>query len=71
MTTKPQALLNAYYARFGPSAPACNFYYDPRWGWMWDYLSPQLIGNNFDEALERVKTSEAMALLIETQEAQP
>jgi len=64
IATNSQKLFNEYYKRFGPSAPSCNFYYDPRFGWMWDYRSPQLIGNNFDEALERVQTSKAMETII-------
>lgn len=67
--SKAEQLITEYEKRFGTDAPGANIYYDSRIGWMWNYLAPQLIGANFDEAMNTVKTSRAMEFLLEGMEA--
>jgi len=61
--TKIEKMKKEFQERFKKKT---EFYYDARFGWMWKYKNypPQIIGNNFQEALKTIKTSKAMEYLI-------
>ena len=61
---KSEQLQYEFHKRFDKKA---TFYYNPRYGWMWKYkeYAPQIIGNNFKQALLTVQTSYAMEYLLE------
>lgn len=65
MTAKSDKLAKAYKQRFGDDAPGACFYYDKYHRcWIWNYISPQNIGHNFDAAMLAVNNSTAMAELL-------
>jgi hypothetical protein len=67
MTARSDKLVKAYRQRFGDDAPGACIYYDTFYGcWMWNHISPQNIGQNFDAAMATIKNSSAMAILLDT-----
>jgi hypothetical protein len=65
MATKKETILqDEFRKRFNTNA---RFYYDSVNGWMWAYkrFTPQRIGYNFGQALDAVRTSEALSFLMD------
>jgi len=63
-----EKLQTAYRDRFGSDAPSATFYYSQSYkNWMFDVAgrSPQKIGGNIREAIERVLHGKGIAALIE------